>query len=559
MPLRTIVINLLLLWQCLIFPIAGHAASRTPGEELIAVQLQRWLDTPEGTPIQVGGVALHTLNLIKEMYIKRHYLPLWSAREQLKPQVNQLLEVIKSVKNEGLDPFDYHLFKIVQLLNDINQEHQGHFQPLKAAALDLLLSDAFLTIGADLAYGRVSPDSHIRAPYRFGEHYDLVSMLEQAVKKEKLQKVIDILRPPNEGFSKMRAYLAKYRHLEKMEAWPFLLNRVPLRLGMDNQVGVKSLKHKLRLLGDLQDSTTAPDVFDKQLENAVKHYQIRHGLSPTGIVDDQTKAWLNMPLKDLIEIMEINMERWRWLPRELGNQYLLVNIPDFTVKAIRHGKVDLCIKVVVGKEYSKTPIFSDRLRYIVINPDWTIPPNLVIKSKLNRIRRDPEYLKSHHITVFKGWGENAEEIDPDSVNWKKVGPDKFYAVYRLVQSPGPANPLGKLKFMFPNEYNVYLHGTNQPELFGKETRSFSSGCIRLSDPVKLAVYCLKNQPVWSRSHIVNAIASGYQQKIRLTYPLPIHILYWTAWVGEDGVLNFRSDIYDRDQAIAKAFFQSAGQ
>ncbi len=558
MIFRSIVINLVLLTQCLIVPMAGHAVARTPGEELIAVQLHRWLDTPgTGAGIRVGGVALHTFGLIKAMYMKRHYLPLWSAKEQLKPQVNQLIEVIKSVENEGLNPFDYHLFKIVKLLNEITRESQEHFQPLKVAALDLLLSDAFLTITADLAYGRVSLDTNIRAPYQFGEHYDLITMLEQAVKEEKLQDVIKTLRPPNEGFTKMRAYLAKYRRLEKEEVWPPLLNRTPLRLGMDNQVGVKSLRYKLRLLGDLQETSTGSDIFDKSVEEAVKRYQSRHGLMLTGIVDEQTKAWLNTPLKVLIKTMEINMERWRWLPRDLGDQYLLINIPDFTLKVIHHGKVDLAMKVVVGKEYSKTPIFSDRLRYIVINPDWTIPPNLVIKMKLHKIRRDPNYLKSHSIAVLKGWGENTREIDPAAVDWKKVGINEFYETYRLVQAPGDNNPLGKLKFMFPNEYNVYLHGTNQPELFRKETRSYSSGCIRLSEPVKLATYCLKSQTVWSKERIESAIHSGYQQKIKLTYPLPIHILYWTAWVGEDGVLNFRTDIYNRDEAIAKAFYQPA--
>lgn len=539
-----------------LFAVDSSAQSTTQSSQ-ITDQLRRWLSSKTFTTvIRVGGVKLNTSEFIRDMYKNRHYQPLWSSQGQLKSQVYQLINVIKSVEFEGLNPFDYHLFKMVQLLGEINDEEKVHFRNLKVAALDLLLSDAFFTMTADLAFGRVGLDSEIREDYHFDENYDLVYMLEQAVKQEKLSDVIRELRPPHQGFEQMRTFLALYRQLEKSGYWPDLLNRKPMKKGMQNQIGVSALREKLILLGDLKANRENKNVFSEEVEKAVIGYQKRHGLKPDGVVNNKTKEYLNRPLSYYIKKMEINMERWRWLPRDLGERYILVNIPDFTVKVIEKGKVQLSIKCVVGKAYTKTPIFSNRLRYIVINPDWIIPPGLLVRTQLGKIRNQKDYFTRKPLTVLKGWGERTVKIDPSQVNWKEVSAKELIENYRFIQAPGPKNPLGKMKFMFPNEYNVYLHGTNRPDLFEKEVRNYSAGCIRLSRPLDLAAYCIRDHPKWDIKRLEAAEAGSRQQRINLTSSIPIHILYWTAWVDNQGQLQFRQDVYQRDKSIEKAFYQA---
>jgi len=244
------------------------------------------------------------------------------------------------------------------------------------------------------------------------------------------------------------------------------------------------------------------------------------------------------------------MERWRWLDENMGNRFLIVNIANYDLRIFQDNEVVFQKPVIVGRNYRKTPVFSDKIRYLVLNPTWTVPQKLAIEDKLPEIKKNPEYLSKLGFTLYQLGTTNV--VDPASVDWKSL---KKSFPYRMVQSPGPQNALGQVKFMFPNAYDVYLHDTPARELFSKTERAFSSGCIRVSDPIELVEFLLKDQG-WSRERIDEVLASKLTQTVNLSSPMPVHLEYWTAWVDKIGKLHFRNDIYERNPDLWRALNQA---
>ncbi len=257
-----------------------------------------------------------------------------------------------------------------------------------------------------------------------------------------------------------------------------------------------------------------------------------------------------MPVEDRIRQLEVNLERWRWLPQDLGRRHILINIANFQLDIIENGETLKSMRVVVGKSYRRTPVFSHKRTYLVLSPYWHVPHNIAVHDKLPLIQKDSNYLVEQRIRVFDGWGANAQEIDPRTVDWAQVDARTF--AFRLRQDPGPWNALGGIKFMFPNRFNVYLHDTPSKELFGKTSRTFSSGCIRVEKPIDFAEYVLQGDSQWTREKIVSAMNTDVEQTIQLPEPITVHVLYWTAWVDENRTIQFRRDIYGRDELLARA-------
>jgi murein L,D-transpeptidase YcbB/YkuD len=289
------------------------------------------------------------------------------------------------------------------------------------------------------------------------------------------------------------------------------------------------------------------DLFDAPLEAAVRHFQARHGLDVDGAIGRRTRAALDTPVAARIAQLSANLERRRWLGEAPGARQVRVNVAAFTLDAIDGPDVALRMRVVVGKPFRPSPEFSDRIRYLVLNPYWEVPPTLAAQDKLPLIRRDPGYLAREHLRVLQGWGDKAREIDPASVDWRRV---RTPLPYRLRQDPGPWNALGRIKFMFPNGFDVYLHDTPSRELFAQAERSFSSGCIRLQQPLALAAWLLAGNPKWTPEQLQAALDSGQTQTVSLREPVPVYLLYWTAWVAADGEVQFRRAIDDRDGPLA---------
>ncbi|MFA7381830.1 MAG: L,D-transpeptidase family protein [Desulfurivibrionaceae bacterium] len=339
--------------------------------------------------------------------------------------------------------------------------------------------------------------------------------------------------------------LAQYRQLAARGGWPQIPGGPTLREG-DKDERIHFLKERLAASGDLTAPPEQGALFDGLLKEAVQRFQARHGLAADGVVGAKTMSELNVPISQRIQQLTASLERCQPLPSLLEPRHILVNIADFTLKLYEDGKLVLAMPVIVGRTYRQTPVFTGRLSALVLNPSWEVPHSIATKDLLPKIKKNPGYLSQSHFRIFRGW-KLSEEINPAAIDWANLSQSRF--PYRLRQEPGPANALGQVKFPFPNPYNVYLHDTPARALFQQNSRTFSSGCIRLARPLDLAVYLLQGTSLGSMEALTAAISRDKTQTVAIPSPIPIHIAYMTAWVDPDGIIQFRPDIYNRDPAL----------
>jgi murein L,D-transpeptidase YcbB/YkuD len=321
--------------------------------------------------------------------------------------------------------------------------------------------------------------------------------------------------------------------------WPAIASGTKLTPGQRSPA-VRALALRLAASGDFKGEVAAEDkraVYDAALQEAVKRFQRRHGLRDDGVVGASVIAALNVPIDARIRQIELNMERWRWLPRDLGDPHVLVNIPQMRLDVREHGNTRLSMRVVVGKEDTPTPIFNHRMTYLVFAPYWNVPDEIAQKETLPAILKDPGFLDRSNMEVVDAGGRI---VDPASIDLEEPGK------YRFRQRPGTSNSLGLVKFMFPNQFNVYLHDTPADSLFARASRSLSHGCVRLEEPGKLAQYVLRDQPEWTIDRITEAMHGADEQTVKLTVPVPVYLGYWTARVADDGAVEFWNDVYGID-------------
>ena len=294
--------------------------------------------------------------------------------------------------------------------------------------------------------------------------------------------------------------------------------------------------------------------YDAELVGAVKRFQYRHGLSQDGRVGKNSLAALNVSAEQRVTQILLNMERRRWMPDRFESRYIFVNLADYFLKLVdtinAKERTVFTSEVVVGKPYHETPEFSAQIRYLVINPYWNVPHSIATKELLPSIKADPSYVQTHHYEVLDGWGAGAKVLDPRSIDWSTISPHRF--PFRIRQMPGDDNALGRIKFMFPNRHDIYLHDTPSKQLFNRIRRAFSHGCIRVANAQALATMLLSKQPGWSKERIVETINSGKRTVVPLAEPIPIHLAYITAWANKDGSVHFRDDIYGRDSQLMQA-------
>jgi murein L,D-transpeptidase YcbB/YkuD len=339
--------------------------------------------------------------------------------------------------------------------------------------------------------------------------------------------------------------IAHYRELAAQGGWPQVPAGPTLHPGDQNE-RIPLLKKRLVTSNDLAASADQGALFDETLKEAVQKFQARHGLTADGVVGDKTLTEINVPVSERIRQLLANLERCQPLPQTLERRHILVNIADFSLKLFESDKLRLSMPVIVGKTYLQTPVFSGRVSSLVINPTWEVPHSIAIKDILPKIRKNPGYLAKMHLRVFQGW-KGDEAIDPSTIDWAGLSRGRF--PYRFSQDSGPDNALGRLKFLFPNPYDVYMHDTPAHELFQKDSRTFSHGCIRLSRPMDLALYLLQGTPLGTREALTAAIASEKTERIALPSPIDVYIVYMTAWVDHDGTIEFRPDVYHRNPAL----------
>jgi murein L,D-transpeptidase YcbB/YkuD len=501
-----------------------------------------------GTPatISVRGERIRITGMLQRFYENRGYLPAWSNSGKPLGQAYSLVEAASKADEEGLRPADYPMAGIAALLETVLRDLAEGSPPDTAALvdLDLMLTGTFLNYGYHLLAGRIYPEIIDGEWSDYIWEAELDRLLQKAIDTDNVEETLKRLVPPHEGYRGLRDALAQYRELAAKGGWPEVPEGPNMSKGYRGmRVGL--LREVLWATGDLLfEPPAAEDLFDDALEQAVLRFQLRHGLTPDGVVGPRTLRAINVPVETRLGQLELNMERWRWLPEDLGKLHIFVNTAAFELSVMEYGQPELKMRIVAGKPYWHTPSFSARMTHLVLNPSWNVPRSIAVEDILPRLHVDPDYLASHGYNVLRGWGERMEEFDPDAIDWSGVTEENFN--FRLQQGPGPLNPLGRIKFMFPNRFNVYLHDTPSKGLFEQQVRSFSHGCIRIEKPLELAEYLL---PGLAREDLLGLIEEGQQLDVPLPGPVMVHSLYWTAWVEGDGTLQFRDDVYGRDEIL----------
>jgi len=521
----------------------------SPSALEIGDQLRQQVEAIDEDAALRGTQSLHAAELIARFYRDRSYAPIWLNVDGLLPRTKELVLTIQRADDEGMNTADYHFDLIRSLLIDLVKE--GGWQDGDApmlARLEILCTDAFLTYAAHLTYGRFNPKAVYKIWQMPLDNIDPVALLNEAVASGQVGLALHNLAPRHPIYAQLKGHLARYRQIASDGGWSTIEGDQKLEAG-DKGQRVLQLRDRLFITGELPEFNGS-DLFDDELTLAVIRFQATHGLAMDGVAGQKTLAALNVPVKERIHQIELNLERWRWLPQQLGDRYIHVNITDFSLSVIEQEKTVVSMPVIVGRTSRSTPSFSANMTYIVANPYWTVPKTIAVEDKLPLLRKDPDYLIKHNFRVYQWHNGEPVELNPRSIDWSRVNRSNFN--YSLRQEPGPENALGLLKFMFPNKFDIYLHDTPSRELFEKETRAFSSGCIRIASPIELANYLMQENPAWDAQAIVSTIALGANEIIHLPKPIPVYVLYWTAWVGEDGRMQFRDDIYDRDAVLTAA-------
>ncbi|MFC2150577.1 murein L,D-transpeptidase, partial [Calditrichota bacterium] len=520
-------------------------------EEQLRERLRNRIETVlPGNSLIVESEVVYARQALPQFYERRGYRLAWfDPKGKPLPIAMEMLDAIRMSKSDGLQPGDYHPQTIEQLMKQSESAAKANLPvsyPL-AVSLELLLTDAYLLLGSHFLAGKIDPQTIDSEWIANRRDMDMASVLQTAIDKKDIKGSLENLLPPQRGYTQLREQLANYRILKKGNPLPALSEGDKLQPG-NNSDRLIAIRILLQTFGDLSRSN--PDSllwYDTQLLDAVKRFQLRHGLDADGVIGKGTIAAITTSLDQRIEQIEVNLERWRWLPQDLGETYILVNIANFTLNVMDRKERVLFSRVIVGRDYRRTPVFSDKMTYIVFNPYWHVPFNIATQDILPSIKKNPDYLTQKRLKIFQGTGISQKEIDPTTLNWSDYSINKF--PFQIRQDPGPDNALGVVKFMFPNKFNVYIHDTPAKELFQKNDRAFSSGCIRLQNPLDLAEFLLKDTDGWSRQTINEVVKTAREQTVRLPNAMPVHLLYWTAWVDDTGMLNFRSDVYTRDKAV----------
>ncbi|MDH4318722.1 MAG: L,D-transpeptidase family protein [Desulfobulbaceae bacterium] len=525
----------------------GRGLSEQIGE-LIAIRLQ------SASPIEiclVGKEAVCNSNLLTLFYRDRGYLPAWSTDHGVLPIAGELYEAIRKADLEGLRPEDYHAEKLKDIFSRLSEEQASNRVAVTQlfADLDLLCTDAFLTYASHLSGGKINPETVDPEWGHQRSDIDPVNILRQALATGHVSLALNNVAPTQAGYFLLKKELVRYRDIGARGGWPQIVGGGNLKKGVRDS-RVIALRRRLSISGELATEAEIDiDLVDDNVSEAISNFQQRHGLEVDGIVGPATLAVLNVSIQQRINQIETNLERYRWLPRSHDRRHLIVNIADYMLEVVEDDEVVMEMRVIVGMNYRRTPQFNGKMTYLVFCPYWYIPYKVAVEDKLPLIRVNPGYLVEHNMQVFDGVGNDAEEVDPSLIDWSQLNGKNF--TYNIRQAPGPANALGRVKFMFPNKYNVYLHDTSSRELFNRRVRTFSSGCIRVEKPLQLAEYVLRNDPKWSRENILAAVNAWKEQTVTLPEAIAVSLIYRTAWVDKNNVLQFRNDVYGRDELLGE--------
>jgi len=491
---------------------------------------------------------------VKSFYESSNYSLAWLHDGRPTSQALAVIKALEEADQAGLGAEDYdgpRWKDRIARLRDENQ-HASEDEPVR---FDLALTVSLMRYVSDVQFGRVKPRSVHLGSDDMHRQYDLPRFLrDQILSSNDVATVLSKLEPPFEGYRHTREALHTYMQLADRDDGEKLPPvKKPVEPG-DAYPGVPRLVRLLELVGDLPpNAAVAPDsmLYQGPIVDAVKRFQQRHGLEAKGRIDKDTLEQLNTPLSSRVRQLQLSLERWRWLPHAFSRPPVVVNIPEFRLRTFGNGEaVDLTMKVVVGHAYrTQTPVFEQDMAYVVFRPYWNVPLAIQRGETVPKIQKDPDYVRKNNFEVVDRRGSvvSTGDVSDEQLAQLRSG------VLSVRQRPGPTNSLGLVKFVFPNEHNVYLHGTPAVELFSRTRRDFSHGCIRVEDPVALAEWVLRENGGWTKERILAAMNSGPDsQQVNLVQKIPVLILYGTAVVLPNGEVDFFQDIYGHDAALEKA-------
>lgn len=537
---------------------------------------------PSASLYEIDGEYLYSRNVLPMFYLNRKFLPAWIIRDtpswisrdapvwtkQSTPQWlyqdvpawevrnvvgkngYDLVDYIRQTDQHGLHPTDFHLNLIVSYIGKMVSWKP--MEPQELMKLDVLLTDAFMLLGAQLYYGKVDPareggdwKMELKDP-----ELRLDLKLEEALAAGTVPGSLDLLGPRYQAYWMMKNQLAFFLGLNE-QSWPVLSSASIIRPGDSNLVIPKIRERLMKLRYPLSDSVSV--VYDAELKKQLMVFQNDWGLNSDSLIGKGTLGVLNSKPEKLINKLKVNMERFRWLPLQVTRKYIIVNIANFALDLIEETDTLISMRVIVGKDYRETPVFNERMTYIVFSPTWTVPPTILRTEVIPALLKGPGYLKRKHMKILRPDGS---EIAYSKINWSQISAKRF--PYMVRQDPGSFNSLGRVKFMFPNVYNVYIHDTPSKGAFADNDRALSSGCIRAEKPYDLAVLLLSDMPEWSPDDIQKAMAQTREQKVILKTPVDVVLVYLTAWTDGNRRVQFRKDVYDRDENVLKELNKNPG-
>ena len=485
---------------------------------------------------------------LREFYEPRSYKPAWIQGNSPSPQALSMIALFRNAWQKGLEPEDYDASR-----------WDDRVQALRSSAGDQAVFDVAMTVCtmryiSDLRIGRINPQH-----FKFGlsvEHkkYDLAQFLrDRLLPDSELAGVVASVEPPFAGYRRTEGALIRYMEISRADDGEQLpAPAKPIDLGQ-TYAGVPRLTRLLKLVGDLPNGTPPGDLqmYDATLAEGVKRFQRRHGLDDDGRLGSATLKEMNVSLSDRVRQLQLTLERWRWLPTEFSGPPIIVNIPDFRLRALdENNKIALEMRVVVGKAMqTETPVFARDMTFVVLRPYWNVPPGIMRRTVLPAIKRDRSYIAKNNfeITTLDGSVVTSGQVSDDVLAQLQSGK------LAIRQKPGPTNALGLVKLMFPNEYSVYLHSTPSTELFSRSRRDFSAGCIRVEKPAELTAWVLRNNPDWTVDRVREGMDHGRDNvTLTLARRVPVFIVYGTAISYENNEVHFYHDIYGHDAKLAQA-------
>jgi murein L,D-transpeptidase YcbB/YkuD len=487
----------------------------------------------DGPDSSAGAYPRSVRQQLLSFYEKRTFRPAWTGGAAERERATAVLNALERAEDQGLRAQDY---ASPAQWGDVPTTSK------EAAEYDVALTEAVLRYARDVSIGRVRPHQvyeDARLPIL---HFDAVQVVARMLDSRSMSAALAELPPTHAEYQRLAKALARYRDIAMQGGWPSLPATGALNLeSSDSRVGL--LIKRLALEDPALAAIANPS--SDELRDAVKRFQTRNSLAADGRVTAPTLAALNVPVSNRIEQIRANMERLRWLPRTFEDRYISVNVPDQSLNFVRKGSVELSSRVIVGRKHTPTPILRTSISAIVINPPWEIPGDIVVNQLLPKLRRNPAHLASSNMVLVNGPAEDPQGV---KIDWRQVSPSAF--PYRVVQNPGPGNALGRVMLDSPNDFDVYLHDTPAKTLFQAADRTLSNGCIRVEGILQLTAIVLGEDN--SHRQIMDGINAGPTRRIELMDPVPVYLLYWTAIGTDNGTVEFRPDLYDRDERLIAA-------